>query len=151
MDGIITIKDTRDNVSAMQQFQRNEAVDTINNAAPVNNIDVIGNTIKSVVSVAGSVLNIAACFIPGGKIARIASLIAQPAILAAINSGKELLNGIFVNKSQEQICASMSDLAGNIQNISIGDRNLAQTISSKKERNKPIDTDYMVPERKARI
>ena len=150
MEGVITIKDTREHVDAMHEMQKSEVASKANQAGPGGIIDGIADTIKTIVSVAGSALSIATCFIPGGKIAGAATIMAQPAIVGAIEAGKNLLKGIFVNHDQEQICASMSDLAGNVQNISIRDVNLARTVGGRRESFQPIGMEEDFIERKAR-
>ena len=150
MEGVITVQDTRETLDAMREFQKNEVVTKANQVGPGGMIDGITDTIKTAVSVAGSVLSMIACFVPGGKIATAATIAAQPAILGAIEAGKNLLKGIFVNQDQEQIRASMSDLAGNVQNISIRDVNLAKTVAKKREAFEPMMMEGSTIERKAR-
>ena len=130
MEGIITIKDTRDNLDAMKNYRAEEAKKIANSLSTEGIIDTVADTAKTVVTVAGSVLTLATKFFPG-KLDDIAVAVAQPAIINVIDAGRNLLKGIFVNKDKEQICASISDLSGNVKNITIKDANLVETINKK--------------------
>ena len=149
MEGVVTVKDTRANLDAMQIYRQNEAVKIAQALSAEGIIDSVADTAKTVVTVAGSVLTLVTKFFPG-KVDDIAHAIAQPAVLSLIEASRNLLKGIFVNKDQEQICASMSDLSGNIQNITIRDTNIVETV--RQRRAAKLESENRIePERKAML
>ena len=127
LEGIITVKDTRQNLTAMQELRKQEAQRIVSSLNGENIIDSIVDGVKTVVTVAGTVLNVVTKFIPG-KADDLALILAQPAILNAIEASRGLLKGIFISKDVNQITASLVDVAGNVKDITIKDTNLVETV-----------------------
>ena len=127
LEGIITVKDTRQNLTAMQEIRKQEAQRIVSSLNGENIIDSIVDGVKTVVTVAGTVLNVVTKFIPG-KADDLALILAQPAILNAIEASRGLLKGIFISKDVNQITASLVDVAGNVKDITIKDTNLVETV-----------------------
>jgi hypothetical protein len=130
MEGIITVKDTRENLNAMQQFRQSEAIKIAKSLSTEGVIDTIADGVKTVVTTAGLVLNVVTKFFPG-KLDDIAVAVAQPAIVSVIDAGRNLIKGILVNKDQQQIVASITDLSCNAKEITIKDSNLVETLKNK--------------------
>ena len=141
MEGIITVKDTRENLTAMQQYRKFEAEKIAKSLNGEKIIDAIMDGLKFIVSVAGMVLTVITKFFPG-KVDDLAVILGQPAILNAIESARGALKGIFVSKDNDQIHAALVDFNGNVKDISIKDTNLAQTVdkSAKIDVNQATDT-----------
>ena len=135
--GIITVQDTRENLMNMQQFRNNQVQQVIN---PEQIIDDVANGLSFVVNVAGTVLNVATKIIPG-KLDDIAVAVAQPAVIGAIEAGRNFFKGVFVNKDAEQISSSFADLAGNVMDISIRDTNLVETLQVRKQARQDLEND----------
>ena len=135
--GIITVRDRRENLVNMQQFRNHEAQQVIN---PEQIIDNIANGLNFVVNVSGTILNVVTKIIPG-KLDDIAVAIAQPAVIGAIEAGRNLCKGLFVNKDAEQIASSFADLAGNVTDISIRDTNLVETLQIHKNESYDIKNE----------
>ena len=129
MEGIITIKDTRENLNAMQQYRKYEAEKVIKSVNGESIIDTIIDGIKTIVSIAGMVLTVITKFFPG-HVDDIAVILAQPAILNAIESARGVLKSVFISKDNGQINAALVDLQGNVRDISIKDTNLAKTVNT---------------------
>lgn len=127
MEGVITVKDTRENLTAMQQYRKFEAEKIAKSLNGERIIDAIMDGLKFIVSVAGMVLTVVTKFFPG-KADDLAVILAQPAILNAIEAARGALKGIFVSKDNNQINAALVDFSGNVKNISIKDTNLVKTI-----------------------
>ena len=130
MEGIITIKDTRENLTAMQQYRKYEAEKIVKSINGEGIIDAIIDGIKTIVTVAGMVLTVITKFFPG-HVDDIAVILAQPAILNAIESARGLLKSVFISKDNGMINAALVDLHGNVKDISIKDTNLVDTVKNK--------------------
>ena len=78
-------------------------------------------------SIAGMVLTVITKFFPG-HVDDLAVILAQPAILNAVESARGVLKSIFISKDNGQINAALVDFKGNVQDISIKDSNLAETV-----------------------
>ena len=130
MEGIITIKDTRENLTAMQQYRKYEAEKIAKSINGEGIIDAIIDGIKTIVTVAGMVLTVITKFFPG-HVDDIAVILAQPAILNAIESARGLLKSVFISKDNGMINAALVDLHGNVKDISIKDSNLVDTVKNK--------------------
>ena len=129
MEGVITIKDSRENLNQMQEWRRKEASKIIKNQKTENTIDTVVDVTKSVVSFAGTVATIAMTICPlDGPAGELAVMAATPTLVQAVESSRNLLKGIFVNRDFKQIQAAMSDIQSNVKNITIPDRNMAQTV-----------------------
>ena len=116
MEGIITIKDTRENLTAMQQYRKYEAEKIVKSINGESIIDTIIDGIKSIVTIAGMVLTIITKFFPG-KADDLAIILAQPAILNAIESARGVLKSVFISKDNGQISAALVDFSGNVKDI----------------------------------
>ena len=130
MEGIITIKDTRENLTAMQQYRKYEAEKIVKSINGESIIDTIIDGIKSIVTIAGMVLTIITKFFPG-KADDLAIILAQPAILNAIESARGVLKSVFISKDNGQISAALVDFSGNVKDISIKDSNLVKNVKNK--------------------
>ena len=130
MEGIITIQDKRENLNAMQQYRKYEAEKIVKSVNGESLIDTIIDGIKTIVSVAGMVLTVITKFFPG-KLDDIAVILAQPAILNAIESARGVLKGVFISKDNGKINAALADFNGNVKNITIKDTNLVDTVKDK--------------------
>ena len=129
MEGIITVQDSRENLNQMKQWRAKEATKIAKNQKVENTIDNIVDVAKSVVSFAGTAATVAltVCQVDG-PFGEALAVAATPGLVQAVESSRTLLKGIFVNKDVNQIRASMSDVVGNVKNISIPDKNMAQTV-----------------------
>ena len=124
MEGVITISDSRENLERMKEWRRKEATKVINQNNTENIIDIT----KSVVSVAGAVATVVMTICPfDGPLGETATILATPALVQAVESSRNLLKGIFVNKDRTQITAAIADLKQNVQEISVIDKNLVKT------------------------
>ena len=130
MQGVVTIKDTRENLNAMQQYRKYEAEKIAKSVTGENIIDTIIDGIKSIVTVAGMVLTVITKFFPG-KADDLAVILAQPAILNAIESARGVLKSVFISKDSGQISAALVDFSGNVKDITIKDTNLVDTVKNK--------------------
>ena len=130
MEGIITIKDTRENLNAMQQYRKYEAERISKSVTGEGIIDTIMDSLKFIVTVAGMVLTVITKFFPG-HVDDIAVILAQPAILNAIESARGVLKSIFISKDNGQIQAALVDFSGNVKDITIKDTNLVETVKNK--------------------
>lgn len=130
MEGIITVKDTRENLNAMQQYRKYEAEKIAKSVNGEGIIDAIIDGLKFIVSVAGMVLTVITKFFPG-HVDDIAVILAQPAILKAIESARGVLKSVFISKDNGEIRAALVDFSGNVKDISIKDTNLVETIKNK--------------------
>ena len=130
MEGIVTIKDTRYTLTAMQQYRKYEAEKIVKSITGEGLIDTIIDGIKTIVTVAGMVLTVITKFFPG-KADDIAVILAQPAILNAIESARGVLKSVFISKDNGQINAALVDFHGNVKDITIKDTNLVQTVKDK--------------------
>lgn len=131
MEGIITIKDTRENLTAIQQYRKYEAEKIAKSVTGESLIDTIIDVVKSIVTVAGMVLTVITKFFPG-KADDLAVILAQPAILGAIESARGLLKSVFISKDNKQITAALVDFGGNVKNITIPDKNVVSTVNTEK-------------------
>lgn len=130
MEGIITVKDTRENLNAMQQYRKYEAEKIAKSVTGEGIIDTIIDGLKFIVTVAGMVLTVVTKFFPGHA-DDLAVILAQPAILNAIESARGVLKSVFVSKDNGNISAALVDFAGNVKNITIKDTNLVETVKDK--------------------
>ena len=130
MEGIITIQDSRENLTAMQQYRKYEAEKIVKSVTGEGIIDAIMDGLKFIVTVAGMVLTVITKFFPG-KADDLAVILAQPAILNAIESARNVLKSVFVSRDNGKITAALVDFAGNVKDISIKDTNLANTVDKK--------------------
>ena len=127
MEGVITIQDSREHLTEMQQWRLNEAMKVNKNLKAEKTIDTIVDVAKTVVSVAGTVATVAMMICPlDGPAGELATMAATPGLVNAVESSRTLLKGIFVTKNTDEIRAAISDVAQNVKNISIKDRNLVQ-------------------------
>ncbi len=131
MEGIITVKDTRENLDAMQQYRKYEAERIQKSVTGESIIDAIIDSIKAIVTIAGMVLTVITKFFPG-KADDLAVILAQPALLGAIESARGALKSVFVSRDNKQITAALVDFAGNVKNITIPDKNVAQNVDVSK-------------------
>ena len=131
MEGIITIKDKRENLDAMQQYRKYEAEKIRKSVTGESLIDTIIDGIKAVVTIAGMVLTVITKFFPG-KLDDLAVILAQPAILGAIESARGVLKSVFISKDNKQITAALVDFGGNVKNITIPDKNIVTTVNTDK-------------------
>ena len=129
--GIITIKDTREHLDAMQQLRAAEAEKIMKRVNGETLIDTICDWIKSIVTIAGMVLTVITKFFPG-KADDLAVILAQPAILTTIEAARGALKSIFVSKDSKQITAALVDFSGNVRNITIPDKNVVTTVDTSK-------------------
>lgn len=129
--GIITIKDTREHLDAMQQLRAAEAEKIMKRVNGETIIDTICDWIKSIVTIAGMVLTVITKFFPG-KADDLAVILAQPAILTAIDAARGVLKSVFVSKDSKQITAALVDFSGNVRNITIPDKNVVATVDTSK-------------------
>ncbi len=137
MEGVITVKETRSNLTGMQQIRSQEAQKIANALSTEQIIDNVANGITFVVNTVGTVMNVVTKFIPlPGEIDDIAVAIAQPALVGAVEAARNFFKGILVNHDREQIQASITDLAGNVQNITIRDTNLNQMVEQRRAQKK---------------
>ena len=128
MEGVITISDSRENLERMKEWRRKEATKVINQNNTENIIDNVIDITKSVVSVAGAVATVVMTICPfDGPLGETATILATPALVQAVESSRNLLKGIFVNKDRTQITAAIADLKQNVQEISVIDKNLVKT------------------------
>ncbi len=130
MEGIITVKDTRENLTAMQQYRKYEAEKIAKKLNGEGIIDTIIDGLKFVVTVAGMVLTVVTKFFPG-HVDDLAVILAQPAILNAIESARGVLKSVFISKDNGAINAALVDFNGNVKDISIKDTNLVETVKDK--------------------
>ena len=130
MEGIITVKDTRENLNAMQQYRKYEAEKIVKSVTGEGIIDTIIDGLKFIVTVAGMVLTVITKFFPG-HVDDLAVILAQPAILNAIESARGVLKSVFVSKNNGEISAALVDFAGNVKDITIKDTNLVDTVKNK--------------------
>ena len=130
MEGIITIKDKRENLTAMQQYRKYEADRIAKKLNGESIIDAIIDGVKCIVSVAGMVLTVITKFFPGHA-DDLAVILAQPAILNAIESARGVLKSVFVSRDNGEIKAALVDFSGNVKDISIKDTNLVETVKDK--------------------
>ena len=129
--GIITIKDTREHLDAMQQLRAAEAEKIMKRVNGETLIDTICDWIKNIVTIAGMVLTVITKFFPG-KADDLAVILAQPAILTTIEAARGALKSIFVSKDSKQITAALVDFSGNVRNITIPDKNVVTTVDTSK-------------------
>ena len=132
MEGIVTIKDTRENLNAMQQYRKYEAEKIRKSVNGEGIIDTIIDGLKFIVSVAGMVLTVITKFFPCHA-DDLAVILAQPAILNAIESARGVLKSVFISKDNGKINAALVDFAGNVKDITIKDTNLVDTVKNKAE------------------
>ena len=130
MEGIVTVKDTRENLNAMQQYRKYEAEKIAKKITGEGIIDTIIDGLKYIVTVAGMVLTVVTKFFPGHA-DDLAVILAQPAILNAIESARGVLKSVFISKDQGEIRAALVDFSGNVKDISIKDTNLVETVKNK--------------------
>ena len=130
MEGIITIKDNRENLNAMQQYRKYEAEKIAKKITGEGIIDTIIDGLKFIVTVAGMVLTVVTKFFPGHA-DDLAVILAQPAILNAIESARGVLKSVFISKDNGEIRAALVDFGGNVKDISIKDSNLVETVENK--------------------
>ena len=130
MEGIITIKDSRENLNAMQQYRKYEAEKIAKSVNGEGIIDAIIDGLKLIVSVAGMVITVITKFFPG-HVDDIAVILAQPAILNAIESARGVLKSVFISKDHGEIKAALVDFSGNVKDITIKDTNLVETVKNK--------------------
>ncbi len=130
MEGIITVKDTRANLTAMQQYRKYEAEKIVKSVTGEGIIDTIIDGLKCIVTVAGMVLTVITKFFPG-KADDLAVILAQPAILNAIEAARGVLKSVFISKDNGKISAALVDFAGNVKDITIKDTNLVDTVKNK--------------------
>lgn len=136
MEGIITVKENRETYDAMKEWRKNEALKMTKNEKTENKIDQIVDITKSVVGVVGSVVTIALTICPlDGPAGEIAFGAATAAAVQAVESSRNLLKGIFVNKDPGQIAAAIADLQQNVKDITIADRNTAKTSKYEDKKN----------------
>lgn len=126
MEGIITIKDTKENLEKLKQWQKDKIKQITNN--PEKSIDKAVDVTKSVVTFAGTTATVVLAVCPlDGPVGEIATMLATPALVKAVESSRDVLKSIFVTKDRNQITASIADLKGNIKDISVIDKNMVQT------------------------
>lgn len=130
MEGIITVKDTRENLNAMQQYRKREAEKIVKSVNGEGIIDTIIDGLKFNVNVAGMVLTVVTKFFPG-HVDDLAVTLGQPAILNAIESARGVLKSVFVSKDNDEIRAALTDFGSNVKDITIKDRNLVETVKDK--------------------
>ena len=130
MEGIVTIKDTRENLNAMQQYRKYEAEKIVKSVTGEGIIDTIIDGLKFIVTIAGMVLNVVTKFFPG-HVDDIAVILAQPAIINAIESARGVLKSVFISKDHGEIKAALVDFGGNVKDITIKDTNLVETVKAK--------------------
>ena len=130
LEGIITIQDTRENLDKMKEWRSREASKIINQNNTEIIIDNIVDVTKSVVSFAGTVATVVMAICPfDGPAGEIATMLATPALVNAVEAGRGLLKGVFVSHDREQITASIADLRGNVKEISAIDKNMVRNVS----------------------
>ena len=76
------------------------------------------------------VLTVITKFFPGHA-DDLAVILAQPAILNAIESARGVLKSVFVSKDNGKINAALVDFSGNVKNITIKDKNIVETVKDK--------------------
>jgi hypothetical protein len=145
MEGIITVDASREEVARLKEWRAEEAKKVANKSNTETVIDRVIDITKCVVGFAGTVATVVLAICPlDGPAGEIAAIAATPGLMAAVESGRDLLKGIFVEKNPEQINAALADIKGNVKDISIKDVNLLKTKKVSDETAKPIVTDKPV-------
>ena len=143
MEGVITVDASREELERLKAWRAEQAKKVVNKSNAETIIDKVVDVTKCVVGVAGTIATVVLAICPlDGPAGEIATIAATPSLVAAVESSRNLLKGIFVEKSPEQITAAMADLKGNVKDISIRDVNLLKTKKvTEVADNKPISND----------
>ena len=126
MEGVITVKDSRQNLEAMQKW-RNEATKTVQQENLKNGFQNVANIALDVAKIGtlavGSVATVVAALSPAPVLSPVIAK-ASMALAGAVEGSKQLLNGVSREEGLQQITASLSDLRGSVKDVSIRDRNI---------------------------
>jgi hypothetical protein len=142
MEGIITVDASREEVERLKAWRAEQAKKVANKSNAETIIDRVFDITKCVVEFAGTVATIALTICPlDGPAGEIAMVAATPGLVAAVESGRKLVKGVFVEKDTEQISAALADIKGNVKDISIKDINLLKTKKVSDETARPQVTD----------
>ena len=146
MEGVITVDASREELERLKAWRREQAKKVVNKSAAETIIDKVIDVTKCVVGVAGTVATVALAICPlDGPAGEIATMAATPALVGAVESGRNLLKGLFVEKDPNQISSALADLNGNVKNISIKDVNLLKTKKVTQVANdKPINNNQSI-------
>lgn len=128
MEGVITVQETRSDVDALKDWRNKEAQRIIQQNNTEKIIDKVAEVTKTVVGIAGTVATVILSVCPvDGPFGELATVLATPALIKAVDAGKDLLKGIFVKKDTNQINAAMASLSGDIKDITIADKDYVKT------------------------
>lgn len=145
MEGIITVDASREEVERLKAWRAEQAKKVASKSNTETVIDRVIDITKCVVGFAGAVATVVLAVCPlDGPAGEIAAAAATPGLVAAVESGRGLLKGIFVEKNPEQINAALADLQGHVKDISIKDVNLLKTKKVSDETARPQVTDQAV-------
>lgn len=129
MEGILTVQDTRQNLNNMKEW-RNEAVKTVKQQTMSDNTKNILNVVCDVAKIAtlavGAVATVVAAVSPAPVLSPVVAKVSA-SVVGIVEGSKALLNGAPREEGVEKITASLSDLKGNIKDVSIRDKNIIKS------------------------
>ena len=130
MDGIITMKGSREIVEKLKAWRAKAASDASKEEKKESTIDTAVDVTKIFVKAVGNAvtMTLSICSL-GGTLGKALVALTKPAFVKAVESSRGLLKAAYVTKDSEQIKAVMADVYGNVKEISIKDEDLVQTVS----------------------
>lgn len=131
MEGYICVNENRQILEMMKEKKLETLKHIEKNHFKEKLIDKSIDIAKGVVTVAGAALTVVMAVCPfDGPVGEIATVLATPALVKAIESSRNLLKATFVEKNSENISGALIDVYGNVKQINLKDYNFVQNTKS---------------------
>ena len=124
MEGVLTVKETRENVQSMEKW-RNDAAKEV---AAQNNVGVL-NTVIDITKITCMVVGAVATVVAGVVATPAASPVVAKAAFAvsgALDGARMLLNGQSRDEGMQKISAALTNINGETKDVSVKDNDIAK-------------------------